>query len=109
MPPNFAASAGQRDQLFGCGVGRGRILQRGGDADRAILHGLAHQRLHLLELARGGRAIVIAQHHAPHLRGADVSSQIDAHALLFQAREVLPQRAPVRRDLQVIVGDAGRP
>ena len=36
---------GKRDQLFRGGVRRGRILQRGGDAHRAIAHGFAHQLL----------------------------------------------------------------
>ena len=39
--------AGQSDQLFGFGVGCGRILQGAGQPHRSILHGPPYQRLHL--------------------------------------------------------------
>ena len=78
-------------------------MQRCGDADSAVMHGVAHKGLHLLELRGRGLDFVVSEDHAPHLRGADIGPQIDAHALLFQASKVLPQRAPVGRELQVVV------
>ena len=74
-------------------------MQRCGDADSAIMHGVADEGFHLVELRRGGLNVVIAQHHAPDLCCSDVRSQIDAHALLFQSRKILPQGAPVRSEL----------
>ena len=50
-----------------------------------------------------GLLVVVAQHHASHLRGADIAGQIDPHSLFFQAREVLPKSAPVGRDVIVLV------
>ena len=78
-------------------------MQRCGDADSAVMHCVAHQGLHLLKLRGSGLDLVVSEDHAPHLRCADVRSQIDAHALLFQSGKVLAQRAPVRRELQVVI------
>jgi len=50
-----------------------------------------------------GLLIVISENHAAHLRGADICCQVDAHALLFKAREILSEGAPVERDLEVFV------
>ena len=57
-------------------------------------------------MRRSGLFIVIAQHHAADLSGADVAGQIDAHALLFQTGEVLLKGAPVGRDVILIVAPA---
>ena len=92
----FRRLRGQGDQLIGFGVGSGRVLERGRDSDRAFPHRLPDQLPHLIELCWGGLLVVIAQHHAPHLGGADIAGQIDSHALLFQAGKVLPKAAPVR-------------
>ena len=108
MPPNFAASRGQRDQFLGGGVGRRRVLQRSGEAHGALAHGVADQRLHALQFRRGGRAVVVAEHHAAHLRGAHVAGQVDPHALLSQAREVLAEGPPGGLDAVVLVGHAVR-
>jgi hypothetical protein len=86
----------QRDQFFGLGVRCGRILQRGGNSNRAVAHGVADQRLHALQFGGAGVAIVVPQHHAAHLGSADITGEIDPHSLLAQAREVLAERAPVR-------------
>ena len=96
----------QSDQFFGRGIRRGRVLQRSGYANRAVVHRLAHQRLHAFELGGRRRAIVVADHGPPHLSGADVAGQIDPHALLFQAGEVLAERAPGRLDSVVLEGRA---
>ena len=82
---------GQRNDLFGLRVGRGRIFKRSGDSDRAVVHRVADQSFHLFELLGVGLHVSVTQHHAPHLRRADVAGEIDAHALLFQAREVLAE------------------
>ena len=92
----LCAFGGESDQFLGGGIGRGRILQRSGDADRAVAHGVAHQRFHPLEFGGGGRAIAIADHRPAHLGGADVARQVDAHALLFEAREKLAESVPRR-------------
>ena len=105
----FRRLGSQGDQLFGFGVRSGRILERGRDADRAFAHGLPHQFSHLVELRGRGLFVVIAQHHAPDLGGANVAGQIDSHALLFQPGEILLKGAPVRRDVIVIVSRGGRP
>ena len=93
---------GERDQFFGLRVGGWRVFERGGDADCAIFHGLAHERLHLLELRGSGLLVVVAEHHAADLRGADIAREIDAHALLFEAREILAEGAPVGSDLEML-------
>ena len=102
----FRRLGGQRDQLLGLGVGSGRVLERSRDADGAVAHRLPDQFLHLIELCRRRLLVVVAQHHAPDLGGADVAGQIDAHALLFQTGEVLLKGAPVGRDVIVIVARA---
>jgi hypothetical protein len=88
----------QRDQFLCGGVRRRCVLQRSGEAHGAIAHGVAHQRLHAIEFGGGRRAVVIAQHHTAHLRGAHVAGQVDPHALLFQAREIVVKRPPVGMD-----------
>ncbi len=102
----FRRLRSQRDQLFGLRVGSGRVLERSRDSDGAFAHGLPDQFSHLVQL-RGGRLfVVIAQHHAPDLGGADVAGQIDSHALFFQTGKVLLKAAPVGRDVIVIVAVA---
>ena len=56
----LAGLASQRDQFFSFGVGRGRILERRGDADGAVFHGFAHQFLHLLQLSGTRLFVVVA-------------------------------------------------
>ena len=102
----FRRLRSQGDQLIGLGVGSGRVLERSRDSDGAILHRLPDQFPHLVKLCRSGLLVVIAQHHAPDLRCANVAGQIDAHALLFQAGKVLLKAAPVGRDVIVIVAGA---
>ncbi len=97
---------GQRDQFLGGRVGRGRVLQRGRDADRAVAHGIAHQGLHALQFRRVRRAVVVAQHHAAHLGRAHIAGQVDSHALLLQAREVLVESPPVGIYAVVLIPDA---
>jgi hypothetical protein len=64
--PNMALHSAHADQLFGDSVGSGRVLQRRRDTHGTVAHGLAHQGLHVLQLGRIRRAIVVPQHHAAH-------------------------------------------
>ena len=50
-----------------------------------------------------GLFVVVAEDHAADLRRANIAREIDAHALLFEAREILAEGAPVGSDLVVIV------
>ena len=58
---------------------------------------------HLLKLRGRGLDFVVSEDHAPHLRCADVGPQVDAHALFLQSHKILPQGAPVRSDLVVLI------
>ena len=46
---------------------------------------------------------ITAEHHAADLRGADVAREIDSHALLFEACEILAEGSPVGSDVVVVV------
>ncbi len=46
------------------GVGGGGVLERGGDADGAVLHGLVDEGLHLCELGGVGVDVGVAEDHA---------------------------------------------
>ena len=83
-------------------------MQRSGKSHRPILHGFANELLHAFQFARTRRAIRVPQHHPPNLRGAHVARKVDAQALLFEPREILAQRGPVRRDVKVVQGGAVR-
>ena len=98
--------AGKGDELRSFGVGRGRVLQRGGNAHGAVAHRLANEVLHLVKLGGGGLHVGIAEHHAADRCGADVGGEVNAHALLFEAGEVLAEGAPVGRDVEVVVAGA---
>ena len=103
MPPNFRGLSGERNQFIRLRIRRGRIFERSGDAHRAVFHGFAHQSLHLIELLGSGLLVVVAEHHAADLRRADIAGEIDAHALLFEPREILAQGPPVGSDVVVVV------
>jgi len=96
----------QRNNLFRLRVRRGRVLQRGGYTNGSIAHGLANQSFHFLQLLGRGLHIGVSQHHAPHLRRPHVAGEIDAHALLFEPREILAERPPVGLDLVMRVAGA---
>ena len=72
------------------------------NAHCALLHGLRHQRFHLLQLRRRGRAIDIAQHRFAHLSGTHVGAEIDRRAALFQAAEIAGQISPVHGEMVVV-------
>ena len=96
---------GQGNQLLGRSVRRGCIFQGRRHADRTVQHRRSRQRLHLIQLRRCRRSLDIAEHHPPNLRCADVSRQIDSHALSFRPCKVLIEGAPVGRDFIVVVDE----
>ena len=104
--PEARGLRGQRNQLFRLGIGRGRIFQRSRETHGAVLHGFADKPLHLLELRGRGLLVVIPEHHAAHLRRANVIGNVDAYALSFEPREVLAEGAPVRLNMQMLITGA---
>src|SRR5215467_13402901 len=94
-PTVVGSLGGERNQFLRFGIRSGRILERSGNADSAVDHGLTDKLLHLVELSRCGLNVVIAENHAANRSGANVISNVDADALLFQASEVLAERLPV--------------
>src|SRR5205085_3452905 len=55
-----------------------------------------HQLLHLVELRGRGLDVVIAEHHAPNRGSANIIGDVDADALLLQARKILAEGLPAR-------------
>src|SRR6266550_4804263 len=51
---SYVGATRESDQLFGFGVGCGRVFEGSGDADSAVAHRLAYQLFHLLKLAGVG-------------------------------------------------------
>ena len=88
---------GERDQLVGVRIVAGRIDERRGDADGAILHRLLDQLSHLLQLLGRRVHVLVAEDDAAHLRGADVVHDVEREAVPLQQREVLGERAPADR------------
>jgi hypothetical protein len=94
----FAEHAGERPALgvIGHPGGVAAILWRGREAERAVIHRLAHQFLHLRELfgrrldplARG-----LAHHIAADARMADQGADVDA-ALLAERIQIVADRFP---------------
>ena len=103
---NFSAFGGERDEFFGFCIRGGSVFERGGNADCAVFHGLAHERFHLFELLRIGLFVVVAEHHAADLRSSDIAGEVDPHALLFEAREILAEGSPIGRDVIAVVAGA---
>ncbi len=85
------------DQRIGIDPRSRRPAERAAHAKRALLHGLAHQRAHLVELGRGRRSRLLAAHISPDLARPDVSAHIGRDALAQQAREVAVEIGPVGR------------
>ena len=63
---------------------------------------MPNELLHLLELCGGGLNIIITEDHTADGGSANVVGDVDADALLFQAREVLPERLPVGLDAEEV-------
>ena len=56
---------------------------------------MANELLHLVELLGRRLDIVITEGHAADGGGADVIGDVDADTLLFQSREIFPERLPI--------------
>jgi hypothetical protein len=80
----------QLDDLVGLGEARGHVLQRGRKAERAVLHRVGDERLHLSKLGRGRGAVVEADDVCAHLRRADEGGEVDARALRVEPRKYSP-------------------
>ena len=98
----FSGLRRERDQFGGLRIRRWRVLQRGGDADCAVLHGVANERFHLIELCRRGLLVVVAEDHPADLGRADIAGEVDAHSLFFEPREIFAKCPPVRSDFVLI-------
>jgi len=83
-------------------------LQRRGDADRSVVHGIPHQRLHLIELGGGGLDVRIPKHQAANLGCSNIAGEINADAIFLETGKILAQGAPVGRDLQVSIAGCFR-
>ncbi len=101
----FRGLRGQRDEFFRAREGSGSVLKGRGHANCAVLHGLAHQRAHLLEFRGVRLPAAFAEYNAPDLRCSDIAREIDAHALFLEAGEVLPEASPIRNDF--VMGEDG--
>src|SRR5258706_4664218 len=67
------------------------------------MHGIADQRLHLLQVLDCRLNIGVAEDHATYLRRAYVAGEVDADSLLFETSEILAEGAPVRGDFVMLV------
>ncbi len=99
----FSAFGGKSDQFFRLGIRRWSVFERSGNADRAIFHGVAHERFHLLKLLWRRLLVVVAEKHAADLGRTHITGQVNSHALLFEPREILAEGAPVGCDLVMLV------
>ena len=101
--PELSGFGGERDQLLCLSVRSRSIFQRRGNANRAVFHGVAHQRLHLFELFSRGLLVFFSEHDCADGCRAHVTRKVNAHALFFQPRKILAEGPPVRRDFVVVV------
>ena len=93
----LAGDRRQRDEFLGARVDGGRIDEGSGHAHGPVLHSLAHQRPHLLELFRRRGDVLVAQHHAPHLRQSYVVHHVDGNAEALEDRKILRVPPPAQR------------
>ena len=95
--PVLARDRSQGDELLGARIDGGRIDERSGHSHGPVLHPLAHQLPHLVELFGRRVDILHAQDYAPHLGEADVVHHVDGDAVALHDREVLRVPAPAQR------------
>ncbi len=96
---------GERDQLRRPGEAARLVDEPGGDAERALQHGLFHQLLHPGELGGVRLHVGEAEHHAAHLGRAHQHRLVDAGPRPAQPPEVAGQVLPV--DLEVVFAQPG--
>ena len=87
----FGGFAGECDYFRRPGVGGGSVFERGGNADGAVFHGVAHECFHLFELIGSRLHVIVAEDDAAHLCGTDIVGHVDADSLLLEAREILAE------------------
>ena len=81
----------ERDQLRRARERRRRVDQRGRDAERALLHRLRTELLHLLQLLRYRLHLAVTEHGFSQARGADEGAQVDRRVPAAQeAGDVVP-------------------
>src|SRR5215510_9019523 len=77
----------------------GYVLQRRTQTERAFLHGLRHEQLHLFQLRCVCRTIILSDHVIPDGSGAYESAEVNCWTRTFiQSPQVIAERAPVLRD-----------
>ena len=99
-----AALAGlgdQRDQLVGFGKGRRRIDERAADAHRAFLHRLTDEGAHALELGGVGIDVALAQLMLANRGRTDERRDVERRPLALDVLEILAERGPLDRKLDV--------
>jgi hypothetical protein len=70
--------AGERDELVGLGVRARRVDEGRREAEGALLHRLFDERFHLPQLFRRRLHVVVAEHHAAHLRAPTKEARLIA-------------------------------
>src|SRR5436190_20464733 len=93
----------QFDDLVSLSKACRNVLQGSREPERAILHRIGDQLLHLFQLGNSGWPIVIADNVLADLRRTDEGAEVDARALLFQTIEVFAQRAPIYGQVETAV------
>src|ERR1019366_1737422 len=102
------ATAGGRDlragdDLVGGVVEIGNVLQRRGDSERAVFHGLRDERLHSVELGRAGSPILCSDDHPAEPPEPDERAEVDRGGGPPEPHEVREERRPVRPEAVVSV------
>ena len=103
----LAGDFGQGDQLIGLGVGAGRVDERRGQAEGAVVHGFASEGLHLLELGGRRRAILAAEDVDARRGGAEERADVRSDTAMLQPVEILAERRPLDRvpDVGLVVAE----
>ncbi len=87
--------ARQRHQLGRFGIVIGAVDERGGHAERPLLHGLTHQRAHLRQLRRRRLHVTLAEYVGAHRAGPDEGGDVRCDATPLEPAQILPERRPV--------------
>ena len=90
----FRRRPGQRDQLLRLRVASRRIDQAEGKAQRARVHALCQQRLHLAQLLRRGPAVFIAHDAGPQHAVAHQKGGVGPQRLFGQIGKIILQAPP---------------
>src|SRR3712207_2167217 len=91
----LACDLRELDQFVSFSKTRRHVLQRSRETKSAVQHRLGHELLHLVQLLRGWRAIVVTNYIRANLSSADERAEIHARALFLEAFEIFVERAPI--------------